>query len=132
MPVKRTSHAICDTKYLLVWGPKYRKWIDREDIRRRIEQLFCQIAEDVGFALDELEVGKDHVHIFLTFPPLYAIAKVVGILKSISVSRVFKEFSELREPLWKGGVVGGRVFCAQGGGCQDGFSDQKIYLLPPT
>ena len=90
-----------DTKYHLVWAPKYRKWIAREDIRRRIDQVFRQIAEDVGFELDELEVAKDHVHIFLNFPPRYAIAKVVGILKSISVSRVFKEFPELREQLWK-------------------------------
>ena len=102
MPVKRTSHAVYDTKYHLVWAPKYRKWIAREDIRRRIEQLFRQIAEDFGFELDELEVAKDHVHIFLNFPPRYAIAKVVGILKSISASRVFKEFPELGEQLWKG------------------------------
>ncbi len=102
MPVKQTSHAVYDTKYHLVWDPKYRKWIDREDIRRRIEQLFRQIAEDFGFELDELEVAKDHVHIFLNFPPRYAIAKVIGILKSISASRVFKEFPELGEKLWKG------------------------------
>ncbi len=102
MPVKRTSHAVYDTKYHLVWAPKYRKWIAREDVRRRIEQLFRQIAEDFGFELDELEVAKDHVHIFLNFPPRYAIAKVVGILKSISASRVLKEFPELRKQLWKG------------------------------
>ncbi len=91
-----------DTKYHLVRAPKYRKWIDREDIRRRVEELFRQIVEDCGVALDELEVAKDHVHIFLNFPSRYAIAKVVGILKSISASRVFKEFPELGEPLWKG------------------------------
>ena len=38
----------------------------------------------------------------LLLPPRYAIAKVVGILKSISASRVFKEFPELRKQLWKG------------------------------
>lgn len=102
MPLKRTSHAVYDTKYHVVWAPKYRKWIDREDIRRRVEQLFRQIAEDFGFEIEELEVAKDHVHIFLNFPPRYAIAKVVGILKSISASRVFKEFPELGEQLWKG------------------------------
>ena len=64
MSVQRTSHAVYDTNYHLVWAPKYRKWIVREDIRRWIEQLFRQIAEDFGFELDELEVVKDHVHIF--------------------------------------------------------------------
>jgi len=51
MPVKRTSHAVYDTKYHLVWAPKYRKWIDREDIRRRIEPLFLQIAEDLALLM---------------------------------------------------------------------------------
>ncbi len=102
MPTKRTSHAVYDTKYHSVWAPKYRKWIIREDIRQRVEQLFRQIAEDFGFEIDELDVAKDHVHDFLNFPPRYAIAKVVGILKSISASRVFKEIPDLKRQLWKG------------------------------
>ncbi len=83
MPVQRTSHAVYDTKYHLVWAPKYRKWIVRADIRGRIAELFPQVAGDFGFEIDELEVAKDHVHVFLNFPPRYAIARVVGILKSI-------------------------------------------------
>ncbi len=27
MVIKRTSHAVYDTKYHLVWAPKNRKWI---------------------------------------------------------------------------------------------------------
>ena len=42
----------------------------------------------------------DHVHIFLDFPPRYSIAKVVGILKSVSASQVFEEFPQLRKQLW--------------------------------
>ncbi|MCL0064360.1 transposase, partial [Dehalococcoidia bacterium] len=32
------------------------------------------------------------MHLFLSFPPRYSISKVVGILKSISASKVFQEF----------------------------------------
>jgi len=102
MPGTRTSHAVYATKYHLVWIPKYRQWIDREDIRRRIEQVLRPIADDSGVELDELEVAKDHIHIFLNFPPRYAIATVVGIVKSLSASRLLKEFPELGEQLWKG------------------------------
>lgn len=42
------------------------------------------------------------MHLFLNFPPKYAIAKVVGILKDISASRLFGEFPELRRQLWGG------------------------------
>ncbi len=96
MVLKRTSHAVYDTRYHLVWAPKYRKWIRREDIRHRTGELFREIAREFGFEIEELEVAKDHVHVFVNFPPKYAIAKVVGILKSISASRLFAEYPELK------------------------------------
>jgi len=60
-----------------------------------------QIAENFGFELVELEVAKEHVHVFLNFPPRYSIAKVVGILKSISASQLFSEYPELKKHLRK-------------------------------
>ena len=63
--------------------------------------MFRQIAEDFGFELVELEVAKEQVHIFLNFPPPYSIAKVVGILKSISASQVFREYPEVKKHLRK-------------------------------
>jgi putative transposase len=65
-----------------------------------------------------LAVEEDHVHVFLEFPPRHAIARVVGILKSISASRTFQQFPWLRRTfwsgeLWEGGyavrIVGDRV-----------------------
>ena len=102
MVLKRTSHAVYDTRYHVVWAPKYRKWIRREDIRHRAGELFREIAQEFGFEIEELEVAKDHVHVFLNFPPKYAIAKVGGILKSLSASRLFAEYSELKVEWWGG------------------------------
>src|SRR5439155_18930447 len=102
MAVKRTSHAVYDTKYHLVWTPKYRKWVLRGDLRRRVEELFREIAQDFGFEIDTMEVAADHVHIFLDFPPRYSIAMVVGILKSILAIRVVEDFPELKMQLLAG------------------------------
>ena len=49
-----------------------------------------------------MRVAEDHVHIFLTFPPGYSIARVVGLLKSISASEIFDEFPEVKKELWGG------------------------------
>ena len=102
MASKRTSHAVYETKYHLVWAPKYRKGVLHGALRERVEGLLREIAQDYGFEIDTLEVAVDHVHIFLDFPPRYSIAKVVGILKSISASQVFEEFPRLRQQLWAG------------------------------
>jgi putative transposase len=49
-----------------------------------------------------MEIAEDHVHILLSFPPRYSIAKSVGILKSISASRVFQDHPEVKKELWGG------------------------------
>ena len=102
MVIRRTAHAVYDTKYHLVWTPKYRKWIRRSDIRERVGEIFLEIAQHYGFEIQEMRVAPDHVHLFLSFPPRYSIAQVVGMLKSISASEVFEEFPEVRKQLWGG------------------------------
>jgi len=102
MGIKRTSHAVYDCKYHLVWAPKYRKGILRGKVRDKVESLFQEISENFGFDIETLEVSKDHVHIFLGFPPKFSISKVVGILKSITASEVFKEFPQVKKELWGG------------------------------
>jgi len=102
MEPKRTSHAVYDAKYHLVWAPKYRKWILRGDVREKAEQVFREIAENHDFEIDTMEIAKDHVHLFISFPPRYSISKVVGMLKSISASVIFCEHPEVKKQLWGG------------------------------
>ena len=102
MGLKRTSHAAYDTKYHLVWAPKYRKWILRGDLVQEVKDIFQEIAINHDFEIDTLEVAKDHVHVFLSFPPRYSIARVVGMLKSISASVIFAKHPEVKQELWGG------------------------------
>ena len=96
MSLRRTSHAVYEAKYHLVWCPKYRKKILDEEIRPRVKELFEEIASHFDFEIDRCEVCEDHVHILVSFPPRYSVARVVGILKSISGSKVFKEFPKVK------------------------------------
>ena len=102
MAIKRTSHAVYDTKYHIVWAPKYRKWILRGDIQQRVKELFQEIADNHDIEIDTMEIAPDHVHLFVSFPPRYSIANVVGKLKSISASVIFREFPEVKHQLWGG------------------------------
>lgn len=102
MAIKRTRHTVYDTKYHLVWAPKYRKWILREDIRDRVVEIFREIAENHDIDIDTMEIATDHVHLFVSFPPRESIARVVGKLKSISASVIFDEYPEVKRELWGG------------------------------
>jgi len=102
MGLKRTSHAVYEATYHLVWCPKYRKKILSEEIQPRVKELFLEIGSHFDFEIDRCEVAEDHIHILISFPPRYSVAKVVGILKSISGSKIFSEFPKVKEQLWGG------------------------------
>ena len=62
MTLKRTSHAVYDTCYHLVWCPKYRKDIFRDGaVWKRAGQLLKEIAEAYDVEIEEMEVAEDHV-----------------------------------------------------------------------
>ena len=45
MGLKRTSHAVYDTRYHLVWVPKYRKWVLQGEIRDTAKEIFRRHPE---------------------------------------------------------------------------------------
>lgn len=100
MALRRTSHAVYDTQYHLVWCPKYIKDIFTQSYLR--EELFREIAEEYEFCIEALEVSEDHIHILISFPPRYSISQVVGTMKSISALELFKEHPSLKKRLFSG------------------------------
>ena len=102
MPWRASSHAKYDCKAHLIWCPKRRRALGDAELRAWVGETFRAIAEEFGFAIDELAVEDDHVHLCLEFPPKYSVARVVGILKSISASRAFRQFPGLRARFWSG------------------------------
>jgi putative transposase len=103
MTIKRTSHAVYDTSYHLVWCPKYRKKIfQRAEIQERAEQLIREISDEYGFEIIEMQVDVEHVHILLSFPTKRSIGEVVRIIKSNSARGLFREFPSLKRRLWSG------------------------------
>ena len=102
MAIRGAAHAIYDTTYHIVGAPKYRKWIVRGDLRDFVAQCMKEIAISNEFEIEAMQIAEDHVHIFLSFPPRYSIAKVVGMLRSISSSVIFEKYPEVKEELWGG------------------------------
>ncbi len=102
MVLRRTSHAVYETLYHLVWSPKYRRDVLHGEIQQRVRELFTDIAEQYDITLEEMEVSHDHVHIFCSFPPRYSIVQVVTCFKSLSARAIFREFPRIKRRLWGG------------------------------
>jgi len=102
MGIKRESHAVYDTKYHLVWAPKYRKVILRGRIRETAEELFREILKVRDCEVEEIEIAEDHIHIFTRIPPRYCIAEIVGVLKNVNAKEIFRRHPEVKRELWGG------------------------------
>jgi len=52
--------------------------------------------------MEAVNMGEDHVHIFLSAPPRYSAARIANIMKSISAKKLFEQFPRVKEKLWGG------------------------------
>ena len=95
--VKKTSHSIYNINYNIVFCPKYRHSIFKDELETELLNIFQTTCYNYGFKLIEKEIMPDHVHLFISAPPTIAPTKIVKILKSVSAYWIFKAFPNLKK-----------------------------------
>jgi putative transposase len=90
---KRLSHSLYECKYHIVFCPKYRHRIFRNDIAAYTQQALqelCRRKEDVEVL--EVNVQPDHIHLVVSIAPKYAVSEFMGYLKGkFSTSPIWVE-----------------------------------------
>ena len=103
---KSGSSTRYDIRYHFVWIPKYRKRLLTPVRQEYLKYLLRRLAAEFDFAIVEMEVMVDHVHLFVEAPPRLSPAKLMNVIKSITAREMFEKFSELRKILWAGELWG--------------------------
>jgi putative transposase len=82
---------------------KYRRKVINNDISNRLKEIFEAISSKEQYSLDIIEFNHDidHLHILFKAKPKSEISKFLNAYKSASSRLIKKEFSEIREKLWK-------------------------------
>ena len=108
---RKLSHTIYECKYHLIFCPKYRQRILKDEIgeytKREIVNL---LSQKDGIEVIELNVQIDHVHLVVWIPPKYAISSVMGYLKGKLAIRLFQRYERLGKRLW-GRHLWSRGYC---------------------
>jgi putative transposase len=65
-----------------------------------LKRLFYEAASVNRWAIHELSVQRDHVHILIQMGPDMSVARAVQLLKGGTSFKLRKEFPELEEFLW--------------------------------
>jgi putative transposase len=79
-----------------------------EPIRKYLGEIFHELANQKESKILEGHVAVDHVHIYISIPPKYAVAQVVGFIKgksAICIARRFggRQRNFLGESFWARG-----------------------------
>ena len=93
---RKLAHSIYECKYHIVFCPKYRYRILKDDIAEYTKQeiyRLCNQKEDVEVL--ELNVQEDHVHLIAWIPPKYAISGFMGYLKGKLAIRLFNRYERM-------------------------------------
>ncbi len=108
---RRLSHTIYECKYHLIFCPKYRRRILKDEIReyarREIENL---LRQEEGIEIIEMNVQSDHIHLVVWIPPKYSVSEVMGYLKGKLAIRIFQRYEKLGKQFW-GRHLWGRGYC---------------------
>ena len=108
----KSSHAVYDVKYHIIWVTKYRYKILSGNISKRLRELIRQGCEARSITIVSGNIGKDHIHILLSCPPSLAPSKIVQYLKGRSSRLIQEEFPELKKRYWGQHMWSRGYFCA--------------------
>jgi putative transposase len=126
MSYRKTSHAVYDIKYHVVWITKYRKRILRGEIAIRLRELIRQTCATLEVYIESGHVAVDHVHLLVSVPPDVSVSKLMQRLKGRSSRMMLQEFGELNRQFWGRHLWARGYFAASSGNVTDEIIKQYI------
>jgi putative transposase len=108
---QKLSHSIYECKYHIVFCPKYRYRVFKDEIAAYTqEQLYALCRQKEGVDALELNIQPDHVHLVLSIPPKYAVSNLIGYLRGKLALRLFNRYEQLGKRFW-GRHLWSRGYC---------------------
>jgi putative transposase len=106
MELRRQAHCVYRTMYHIVWTPRYRYAV----LNKGVAEYLLIKLDEVRKHYPEIEyiernVQPDHIHIVVSFPPKYSIAKVVQLMKTNTGRALREKFEFIRKKYYgRGGI----------------------------
>jgi len=106
MEIRRQAHCVYGCMYHIVWIPRYRYGVLVNGVDEYLKIKLDEIRKyhpEIEYI--ERNVQPDHVHIVVSFPPKYSIARVVQRMKRNTGRGLREKYKFLRERYWgRGGM----------------------------
>lgn len=90
------AHTKWNSKYHIVFAPKYRRKVFFEEKRAEIREILRKLCEWKGVEIIGGEICPDHIHILLSIPPKLSVSGFMGYLKGKSSMEIFQKFGNMK------------------------------------
>lgn len=95
-----SDHSIVySCQYHVIFCPKYRRKVLTDALAQRMKELVLEKQDEYGYAVIEMEVMLDHVHLLLDVDPRIGINRIVGKIKGYTSHELRAEFPWLKKRL---------------------------------
>lgn len=92
----RTKTSVSLINYHFIFCPRYRRKIfDIPGVEARFKELTSIKSASLGIDILAMECYHDHVHLFLSCPPIYSPADIMKYIKGASSLELRQEFPKL-------------------------------------
>jgi len=112
MRFRKSTHAIYNTQYHIVWTPRYRRKLLVKGVKEYLEKLFKNMERlDEDIEVRKVNVQKDHIHIVMVIPPRVSVASVIKYMKSSSGTKLKEKFEFMKNAMYGRGGIWSRGYC---------------------
>ena len=94
--MKQNRNVVYDCKFHVVWCPKYRRKVLKDQIEERLAVLIRETVEKYKSELIALEIMPDHVHLLVGVDPQFGIHRLVKNIKGRTSRYLREEFPKLK------------------------------------
>ena len=95
-------HNVTTLLYHLVFPAKYRRAVFDEAVDKTLRDVCLELEKRYQLKFLEIGTDEDHVHFLVQSVPSYSVTKLVTVIKSITVSEVFRLCPHVKKRLWGG------------------------------
>ena len=98
MEIRLSGHGSYHHEFHIVWIPKYRKKILKEDLKSFIEKHIHDIQDyHPDVEIEKYSVQIDHVHLIIVIPPKYSVSSIIGKIKANTSREIRKRFKWIKK-----------------------------------
>ena len=102
---KSSAHCKYLCQYHIVFCPKFRFSILKDNIEDSLKKILQCIADRYEYEIIQMEVMSDHIHLFVGVKPTVAPVDIVRTFKSITAIEMFKKHPKLKSFYGKSGSL---------------------------